>query len=437
MKIDIPGNVQAIIKKLTNEGFEASVYGSCIRDTLLGRPVLTWDILTSALPPEIVSLFDEKEGYKAIPALRDYTSVNVIYRGESYRVSSYRSGEEHRFADIIDDALIHNDFTMNSIAYNEARGFIDPYNGIDDLRAKCIKCVGEGSANLQEDPVRILRAVRFEAELGFTICESLLNDIRSLSHTVVAADPEKLCNEFTQILLVDKPSFVINRLLELGLLGYLIPELIPTVGFDTHSSYHDKDVFTHSLMVMDNTHANLSLRLAALLHDIGKTSCLTIDENGEGHCYGHASIGSELASVILGRLNFDNKTINTVCALVKEHMNDYDNISELGLKRLIRRVGPDNVGSLFALQIADIKGSELSGRSIAQIRSVRNKCFEVLSRREPLSTHDLDINGYELMGLGYAPGRDIGEALDYLLDIVAANPSLNQKETLIKLLRER
>ncbi len=437
MKVDIPGNVQAIMDKLSIEGFEASVYGACIRDTLLGRPVLTWDILTSALPPDIVSLFDEKEGYKAVPALRDYTTVNVIYRGESYRVSSYRSGQEHRFADIIDDALVHNDFTMNSIAYNESQGFIDPYNGINDIKARCIKCVGEGAENLQEDPVRILRAVRFEAELGFAICEPLVNDIQALSHAILSADPEKLCNELTQIILVDKPSGAVKRLLELGLLSHLIPELIPAVGFDTHSSYHDKDVFTHSLAVMDNTHSNLSLRLAALLHDIGKTSCLTIDENGEGHCYGHAGIGSELASVILGRLNFDNKTINAVCALVKEHMNDYDNISELGIKRLIRRVGADNVDNLFALQIADIKGSELSGRSIDQIKSVRNKCFEVLSRREPISTHDLDINGYELMGLGFAPGRDIGEALDYLLDIVADNPSLNHKETLIKLLRER
>lgn len=437
MKIDIPANVQTIITELEKENFQAYVYGSCLRDKLLGRPTLTWDICTSALPSDIVHLFDEKDGYNTIPELRDYASVTVIYHGDSYHLSAFRTGEKHRFSDSIEEALRYNDFTMNSIAFSAEKGFIDPYNGITDIHKRRLKCVGNPVDKLKEDPVRILRAVRFEAELGFVIEETLLAGIASLGHTLDAANPEKLCNELTQLLLIEKPSHQIKRLLELGLLKHLIPELIPAVGFDTHSSYHDKDVFEHSLVVMDNTKANLSLRLAALLHDIDKPHCLTIDENGEGHCYGHANSGSQMAADIMNRLNFDRKTIKAVCALIKEHMNNYDNMSELSIKRLVRRVGFDNIDNLFELQLADIKGSKLSERSVEPISSIRNKCWEVLSRREPLNAHDVDISGYDLMAMGYAPGQEIGLALEYLLDKVVDNPALNRKEILSALLKEK
>ncbi len=258
--------------------------------------------------------------------------------------------------------------------------------------------------------------------------------MKDLKDSVPASGSERVRNEFIQILLSELPSQGIRRLLELGLLERLIPELMPAIGFDTRSSYHDKDVFEHSLAVLDNTEPNLTLRLAALLHDIDKPNSLTVDEDGEGYCYGHASGGSEIARTILGRLNFDRKTIKAVSAIIKEHMNDFENISELSIKRLIRRVGPDNIDRLFELQLADIKGSKLSSRSPERITKTRNKCFEVLSRREPLTVHDLDISGYDLFSLGYPPGKEIGEAMDYLLDQVINNPSLNQRDTLIALL---
>lgn len=435
MKINIPENVQEILAKLQNNGYKAYIYGACIRDYLLGKEPITWDITTSALPNDIVLIFDEKEGFSTIPSIQDYGIVTVVFKGESYRVNTFRTGEERRFTDDINQDLLHKDFTMDSIAYNEQEGLVNPYNGVEDIKNRLIRCAKNPLQQMQEDSVRILRAIRFEAQLGFNIDPELLQVIKDLKDSVPASGSERVCNELIQILLSDAPSRGIRRLLELGLLHVLIPELIPTVGFDTRSSYHDKDVFEHSLAVMDSTEPNLTLRLAALLHDIDKPNCLTVDERGEGHCYGHASGGSEMAGSILERLNFDYKTVKAVAALIKEHMNDYDNISELSIKRLIRRVGPDNIDRLFALQLANIKGSELSGRDPERIIKIRNKCWEIMSRHEPLTVHDLDISGYDLLTLGYPPGKEIGEAMNYLLDQVVDNPALNKRDTLLNILK--
>jgi len=424
------------MSRLEAEGYQAFVYGACIRDSLLGINPISWDISTDALAPDIVLLFDDRDGFTAIPASHDDYSVSLIYQGESYRLSTFRTGQEHRFTDDIREELKHHDFTMNSIAYNPVQGLIDIFGGVHDIENRIIRCGGDPAVKLREDSMRVLRAVRFEAQLGFVIDDSLLQLLSSLEDTFDFNHSEKVCNEITQMLLCGQPSISIRRLLELDLMKHLVPELIPTVGFDTRSSFHDKDVFEHTMTVLDYSKPNLTLRLAALFHDIDKPNCLTIDASGEGHCYGHANSGSHVARAVLTRLNFDLKTINGACALIKEHMNCYDNVSELSIKRLIRRVGPDNIDNLFELQLADSKGSGFSGRDVARISSIRNKCWEVLSRREPLTTHDLDINGYDLMTL-YDSGKEMGEALEFLLDKVVDNPSLNNRERLIELLKTR
>lgn len=433
MIIAMPANVKLILDTLQGEGYQAFIYGACVRDSLLGVQPIIWDITTSALPPEVILLFDDRQGFAAIPAASDYGTVSLIYQGENYRVSTFRSGIPHRFSEDIAAELAHNDFTMNSIAYNSREGIVDPYAGLADIEQRVIRCTTNPLDSIQTDSIRMLRAIRFEAQLGFVMDPSLLEAIRSYQDGFSFYNSEKACNEFTQILLTDQPSQSIQRLQELGLLKHLIPELISTIGFDTHSSYHDKDVFAHTLAVLDLTKPDLTLRLATLLHDIGKPACLTIDDSGEGHCYGHAGIGAEMAKSALTRLNFDQKTITAVYSLIKEHMNNYDNSSELSIKRLIRRMGPDNICNLFELQLADIQASPLTGRDLNWIQAIRTKCWEVLSRREPLTTHDLQVTGYDLMPF-YSSGKDIGDALEYLLDRVIDNPSLNDKGKLFALL---
>ena len=433
MTIEMPLNVKLILDILQSEGYQAFIYGACIRDSLLGIQPIIWDVTTDALPPEIILIFDDRDGFSAIPAASDYGTVSLIYQGESYRVSTFRTGIEHRFSEDINEELRHNDFTMNSIAYNEDTGLIDLFDGVNDINKRIIKCTANPLDSFKEDCVRILRAVRFEAQLGLVMDDSLLEVIMGIKDGLNFYDSEKVCNELTQIMLIDKPSISIRRLNQLGLLKYLIPEIIPTIGFDTHSSFHNLDVFEHTMSVLDNTKPNLSLRLAALLHDIDKPNCLTMDEAGEGHCYGHAIGGSLIAKEILSSLHFDQKTVDAVCVLIKEHMNSYDNASELSIKRLIRRIGPDNICNLFELQLADINANPLSGKDINRISAIRNKCWEVLSRREPITTHDLDITGYDLMAF-YSSGKEIGDALEYLMDKVIDNPSLNEKGKLLALL---
>ncbi|MCX5780181.1 MAG: HD domain-containing protein [Firmicutes bacterium] len=433
MKIAMPASVKFILDTLQEEGYQSFIYGACVRDSLLGVQPIIWDITTAALPPEIILLFDDRPGFTAVPAASDYGIVSLIYQGENYRVSTFRSGIELRFSEDVAEELSHNDFTMNSIAYNSGAGLIDPFGGIADIEHRMIRCTSDPLISIRKDSIRILRAIRFEAQLGFTMDPSLLAAIRSSEDAFSFYHSEKACNEFTQILLTTQPSLSIRRLQELGLLKHLIPELIPTVNFDTRSSYHDQDVFVHTLAVLDLTKPDLSLRLAALLHDIGKPACLTIDASGEGHCFGHAGIGADMAKTVLTRLNLDPKTITIVQALIKEHMNDYDNASELSIRRLIRRIGPDNICNLFELQLADIQASPRTGRDFNRVQSIRTKCWEVLSRREPLTTHELELTGYDLMPF-YSSGKEIGEALEYLLDKVIDNPSLNDKVKLFALL---
>lgn len=435
MKINVPANVETILDRLHHSNYKAYIYGACVRDIQLGKEPINWDICTNALSNDLILLFDEKDGFISIPALKDYGTTIVLYNGESYRISTFKTGEARRFSDKLDEDLLHNDFTINSIAYNHKEGFLDPYDGIQHIKQKIIKCPGNPVDRINEDSVRMLRAVRFEAQMGFTIDQSLLKAIFLLKDKILTADPEKIVSELTQIFLTEEPSKSIRRLLELGLLEKIIPEMIPTIAFDVHSSYHDKDVFEHTMTVIDYCKPNLVLRLAALLHDIDKPNCLTIDSDGEGHCYGHANTGSELARTILRRLNFDSKTIDSVYALIKEHMNNYENISELSIKRLIRRIGPDNIDNLFDLQLADIKASVLSGRDIGRMNNIRNKCWEVLSRKEPLTIRELDIDGYDLIAAAYPPGKEIGEMLDYLLDKVIDNPALNKKIILLEILK--
>ncbi len=258
MKINMPENVQTILEKLHSNGYEAYIYGACIRDYLLGKQPISWDITTNALPNNTIVIFDENEGFTSIPSVEDYGIVTVHFKGESYQVNAFRTGEERRFADDINEDLLHKDFTMNSIAYNEQAGVVDPYNGVGDIENRLIRCAQNPYKQIQEDSARILRAVRFESQLGFKIEAELLQAMKDLKDSVPASGSARVRNEFIQILLSELPSQGIRRLLELGLLERLIPELMPAIGFDTRSSYHDKDVFEHSLVVLDTTEPNLT-----------------------------------------------------------------------------------------------------------------------------------------------------------------------------------
>lgn len=205
------------------------------------------------------------------------------------------------------------------------------------------------------------------------------------------------------------------------------------VGFDQHNPYHHKDVYEHTLLVLDGVSNNLIVRLAALLHDVGKPIAFVVDENGIGHFYKHHMVGMDIAKDILQRLKFDNKTIDAVCILVREHMSKYDN---LNVKRLINRVGIENLDNLFELQIADIRASK-PPHDIEGVLKVKEDVTKIINEKQPLTVKDLKISGYDLMALGMEPGREMGKLLNELLELVLENPKMNNEDCLIRYVREK
>jgi tRNA nucleotidyltransferase (CCA-adding enzyme) len=236
-----------------------------------------------------------------------------------------------------------------------------------------------------------------------------------------------------KILISDNSVDGICHLIQSGLINNIIPELIPCINFKQHNKHHDKDVLWHILSVVENIPNKLELRLSALLHDIGKPNCFTVGEDSEGHFIQYHKISADISRIILQRLKFDNKTIDKVCLLVYEHMSRYDKLRTPNTKKFINRVGIDNLEDLFELQIADIKGASALYQNFENVINLKEECQRILNEKQPLSIKDLNINGNDLMQLGYKEGKDIGNKLKELLEIVLDSPDMNKREILLNL----
>lgn len=442
MKLKLPRNVGYIINTLYQEGYEGYAVGGCIRDCLLKKKPNDWDICTSAEPEKVINIFREK-GFKAIPTGLKHGTITLILDDESYEITTFRIESEYEgnrrpisviFTDDIVQDLSRRDFTINAMAYNNKRGLIDPFHGRSDLNNKIVKTVGNANERFQEDALRIIRGVRFACQLNFEIDDITLKAMKTNRDLISNISMERIREELNKILLSDRPSSGFYHIKELSLLPYIIPELELCIGFDQKNPYHHKDVYDHIMEVLDKTEKDLVIRLGALLHDIGKPQCFTIDDQGQGHFYKHSSISTDITELALKRLKYDNNTIKSVKILVKEHMSKYDELSDKAIKRFINRVGLENMSNLFALQRADILGSK-PPYDLSNVEYMENRCKEIVSKKEPLSLKDLHINGYELMSLGIKPGKKIGEILEFLLGVVLESPESNTKEVLIELVR--
>ncbi|MCT4620456.1 MAG: HD domain-containing protein [Marinisporobacter sp.] len=437
MKIEIPRKVHSLLDVLNKYGYEGYIVGGCVRDSILGRIPNDWDICTSCVPEKMLEIFTS---FKAIPTGLKHGTVTIVIEDESFEVTTYRIEEDYfdgrhpekvSFTNNLGEDLKRRDFTINAMAYGREEGLIDYYGGMEDIRGKKIRCVGKPLERLSEDYLRMLRGVRFCSQLGYTLERETFEAIRQLSKNIINISKERIREELNKILLVNKPSNGFRLLNESGLLQYILPELQTCIKFEQKNPYHDKDVFDHIMSVLDHTEKDLVLRWAALLHDIGKPLCFSIDENNIGHFYHHHMKGMDLAKEILKRLKYDNKTSEMVKILVKEHMCRYDKVTPRMLKRLINRVGVDSIERLFQLQTADILGSK-GPHVFDDIEKVRRLYKEIMDKEQPLSVKDLAINGRDLMDLGIAPGKEMGKILNSLLDKVLDHPELNTKQGLIK-----
>lgn len=443
MKLFVPDNVKNIIDKFYKNKYKAFMVGGCVRDCILKTIPKDYDITTSALPNETIGLFD-----KTIPTGLQHGTVTVIINKNHYEVTTFRTDGDYKDSrrpdsvlfvnDIVED-LSRRDFTINALAYNSYEGLIDCFNGLKDIENKVIRCVGDANKRFNEDALRMLRAIRFSCQLDFVIEPETYNAIKQNYKLVRNISSERIRDELCKILISKNPTKGLELLKSTGLLEIILPDINNLVEYTPKCTNHNRDVFKHTLKVIDNTYDNLILRLSALFHDVGKINTMTFLENG--HCYfpKHSIESSIMTRSILTKLAFDNNTINSVCSIINDHL--VLNVSYMPtdgeIKRLINKVGSKNMSLLYDLQRADINSLWDPVPFLKKVDFMDNRTKIILYNNEPLTIKDLNISGTFLMSeLNLKPGKIIGELLNFLLEKVLDNSNLNKQNILLQLAKD-
>lgn len=435
MEIRFPEYVQRVISILEINGFEAFLVGGSIRNILLGIEPKDYDIATDADPDKICEIFSD---FKTLNVGKKFGTIVVVQREGDIEITTYRTEgkytdgrrpDEVKFSKNIEEDLSRRDFTINAMAYNVNSGLVDPFDGKFDLEKGIIRTVGNPEERFREDYLRMLRAVRFSSQLEFELEDNTSNYCKELSSRLKHISMERIREELFKILLSRKPSNGIRLMLETNMLEIIIPELIKAVGLDQRNPNHNRTLFEHILCVTDNAPPILEIRMAALLHDVGKPDTFSIDEKGKGHFFDHDRLGAEMTKEILTRLKCSTEFIEKVVLFVREHMF-HSSMKDKGLKRLLGRVGEENIFHLFELQRADMS-CKAEGKDTSLIDERILKAEEIIKNREPFKKNHLKIDGNDIIGLGMSPGTKIGEILDYLLEQVISRPEYNSREKLI------
>lgn len=435
MKITLPGNVSKIIHILQSNGYEAYAVGGCVRDTILGRSPQDWDITTSALPEQVKALF-----LRTIDTGIQHGTVTVMMDHVGYEVTTYRIDGEYEdgrhpkevtFTSHLVEDLKRRDFTINAMAYNEEDGLVDVFDGIGDLDRGIIRCVGDPMERFTEDALRMLRAVRFSAQLGFVIEEQTQTAVRTLAHTIAKVSAERIQVELVKLLLSDHPEEM-RTVYHLGLTAVFMPEFDEMMGTEQNTPHHMYTVGEHTIHSLMEIPADKILRLTMLLHDIGKPVCRSTDEDGRDHFHGHPQKGAEMTTDILRRLKFDNDSIRQVRQLVLYH-DDRPPLNERNVRRAVSRIGQEYFPQLFEVKGADAVSQSMYQREekLQYLEEYRRLYEQILAKQQCLTKKDLAINGKDLIGLGIQPGKQLGEILDDLLEHVLDYPEDNDRELLL------
>lgn len=500
MTMELPRDVSLIINTLENAGYEAYAVGGCVRDTILGREPQDWDITTSAKPEQIKKLFR-----KTVDTGIQHGTVTVMLNHEGYEVTTYRIDGEYEdnrhpksveFTNNLTLDLERRDFTINAMAYNDTRGLVDEFLGIQDIEDKVIRCVGNPGARFDEDALRMLRAVRFSGQLGFQIEENTRQAIVERARHLKKISAERIRVELTK-LLVSKGAGQLRVAYQTGMTQFFLPEFdrmmvleqmnphhIYTVGEHTVRSieimnyffrkWEDMDVSqrystdvdyfnggqlqdyfgkfaedTYELLkdISSKTRKLVSsftqkqhtiLCVTMLLHDIGKPDTMTVDKRGIGHFYGHPDVGVKIASQIMKRLTFDNETIDTVKRLIRWHDYQFGQ-SVKSMRRAVAKIGKDIMPLLFLVQYSDIlaQNPNTFTEKIAHVNQAICLWEEVIASNAALELKDLEITGSDLIALGISPGPKIGNILKNVLEYVIENPNENKKEELLTYVKEK
>ncbi|MCM1271975.1 MAG: CCA tRNA nucleotidyltransferase [Clostridium sp.] len=445
-KIDIPDGAGYIINELNKNGYEAYIVGGCVRDALLGRIPSDWDITTSATPGDIKRIFrrtvDTGIEHGTVTVLTYEYAPITSYEVTTYRIdgaySDHRRPDSVSFTTSLEEDLKRRDFTINAMAYNDERGLVDLYGGCSDLKNGIIKCVGNASERFDEDALRILRAVRFAAQLSFDIEEETRQAMKRQSVFLKDISAERIQMELTKLITSKHPEKLITAY-ELGITSIILPEFDAMMETEQNNPYHIYNVGMHTIEVMKHIPQTPVLRYTALLHDVGKPNKKQIGKDGYDHFYGHQEESQEMARRILRRLKLDNHTIDKTCLLIKYHdFGISEDISTKSIRRFVSKLGAENFEDFMYIRRADMAGQ--SGYRLEErkqtVEKIRDTFRTIMEEEQCIRLADLKLNGSDLIHMGMTPGKELGETLKYLFELVLDYPELNEKAKLTELVHE-
>ena len=431
--MQIPKDVRHCIDALEDAGFSAYLVGGCVRDAYLGLTPQDFDLCTAALPEQTEAVF---AGYKLVLAGKKHGTIGVVTDSGVVEITTFRTeggytDNRHpqwvKFVPQIEADLARRDFTVNAMAYSPTRGFADPFGGRADLDNRVLRAVGDPAARFREDSLRILRGVRFAVRYGLAVDPQTEEAMFRLAPLMDNLARERVFEELCKLI----PRTDAADLIRFApVLTQVIPELAPAVGFEQHSLHHAYDVYTHIAHVTAAVPPVLTLRWAALLHDAGKPATFTMDENGQGHFYGHAEESAAMADAVLRRLKAPTRLREDVVKLIALHMTKIEPV-----KRIVRRrfstLGAEMLEMLLLLQEADM-GSKGTGKpaEMVQFSEIRAKISEIEAEDACFALKNLAVNGHDLMALGIT-GRQIGQTLNRLLELVMDEELPNEKNALL------
>ena len=437
--IKLPKHVKYIIETLEQNGYEAYAVGGCVRDSILGREPNDWDITTSADPYEVKKLFSH-----TIDTGLQHGTVTIMLEHVGYEVTTYRIDGDYEdsrhpkevtFTKSLEEDLKRRDFTVNAMAYNDRDGLIDLFHGMDDIQKKVIRCVGNAEERFTEDALRIMRAVRFSAQFGYEIEPETKKAIIKLAPNLKNISAERIREELIKLLVSDHPDYI-RIAYETGITAQILPELDVCMETKQNTPHHKYTVGEHIIHSLTYVPGDKVLRLAMLMHDIGKPYCITTDETGRDHFKGHAEKSAEMAAVIMHRLKFDNDTLNRVKRLAKYHdwaISLSPPIQKATVRSMISRIGEDLFPDLFTIGDADLlaQSDYFKAEKEEKQQLLKEMYREIMEQGDCLSIKNLAVSGNDLIEHGMKPGKELGQVLQKMLEDVLKHPSSNNKEYLL------
>ena len=431
----LPEKVSRILEVLAGAGYEAYAVGGCVRDAILGRVPGDWDITTNALPEEVKRLFR-----RTVDTGIQHGTVTVMLGAEGFEVTTYRQDgdySDHRhpdgvvFTTSLAEDLKRRDFTINAMAYRPDTGLVDLFGGQEDLKRKVIRCVGDPRERFDEDALRIMRALRFSAQLGFKLDPKTREAIREFAPRLQLISRERIREELLKLLVSPHPDRLLD-LAECGITAEIFPLWDTMLATPQSSAFHLYSVGVHTLKVVESVPSEPVLRLAALLHDCGKPACRTTDTGGRDHFFGHAQVGAKLAEEFLRDLRFDNKTIADVVKLILYHDDRYP-AERANVRRQMNRVGEELFPSYLKLVLADnlSKSGYTLGDFMPLYQRICSLYEDIKAAGDPITLKDLAVKGSDLIAAGMKPGPEMGTVLNRMLEDVLGNPEHNSKSYLL------